>query len=520
MEARHAPSDPVDLVGRVGPSGSECPGRPLSGDYSAAALVAISEGVVVHLATGEIVGCNPAAERILGLSCGQMAGRTSLDPGWRAIHLDGTPFPGEEHPAMVTLRTGESLRGVVMGIHTPDGTLRWISINTEPIPGADGRPASVVAIFVDITERHRAEESLQELQVLLKALVDSTNDLIWSVDPETFGLLTFNRALEEYFLEARDLKIRIGHRPEDLLPPAVADRWHEMYRTTLREGFFSAEYVTHAGMRTLDLSAHVLERKGRVFGISVFGRDVTERRRSEGRVLARTAELTEANRELEAFSYSVSHELRTPLRAIDGHSAMILRDCAELLDDEGRRHLGQIRGNAQRMGRLIDDLLGFSRAGRVDLAVEKLDMTEAAKEAFTRVVPDSASARRISFSIAVLPEVTGDPELLCRVWENLLSNAVKFSAGKEKPEIRVEGSIEGDEAVYRVRDNGVGFDMKYVDKVFGVFHRLHAIDEFEGTGVGLALVRRIVMRHGGRTWAEGELDRGAVLSFSLPARNG
>ncbi len=240
----------------------------------------------------------------------------------------------------------------------------------------------------------------------------------------------------------------------------------------------------------------------------------------EERVLSRTAELTEVNRELEAFSYAISHELRTPLRAIDGHSAMIARDFAGLLDDEGRRHFGQVRWNAQRMGQLIDDLLAFSRTGRANLTFGAVEMTAAANAAFARVVPDSASISRISFSVGDLPVATGDPELLSRVWENLLSNAVKFSAGREKPEIHVEGSVEGGEATYCVRDNGVGFDMKYVDKLFGVFHRLHGQHEFEGTGVGLALVRRFLLRHGGRVWAEGELGRGATFSFSLPVKKG
>ena len=237
------------------------------------------------------------------------------------------------------------------------------------------------------------------------------------------------------------------------------------------------------------------------------------------RVVERTAELTEANRELEAFSYSISHELRTPLRAIDGFSARVSDAYAGLLDDEGRRLFGEVRWNAQRMGRLIDDLLEFSRVGHVDLAFGPVNMTGAAKAAFALIVPEAESRSRISLSVDDLPEATGNARFLSRVWETVLSNAVKFSGGREKPEIHVEGSIQGDEVVYRVRDNGVGFDMKYVDKLFGVFHRLHGHREFEGTGVGLSLVRRIVVRHGGRVWAEGELDRGATFSFSLPVKS-
>ena len=226
--------------------------------------------------------------------------------------------------------------------------------------------------------------------------------------------------------------------------------------------------------------------------------------------------LEEANRELEAFSYSISHELRSPLRAIDGFSARVSGAHAGLLGDEGRRLLGEVRWNAQRMGRLIDDLLEYSRAGHVDLSLGPVNMTAAARAAFALVVPEMESRSRISFSADGLPAAYGDARLLSRVWENLIWNAVKFSSGRERPEIHVEGKVEDGEAVYRVRDNGVGFDMQYVDTLFGVFHRLHGHHEFEGTGVGLALVRRIVMRQGGRVRAEGELDRGATFSFSLP----
>ena len=244
-------------------------------------------------------------------------------------------------------------------------------------------------------------------------------------------------------------------------------------------------------------------------------KDISERKRMERRVERRTASLAEANRELEAFSYSVSHELRTPLRAIDGFSARISRGYEGLLDDEGQRLFGQVRWNAQRMGQLIDDLLAFSQAGRGDLHLATVDMTRIAKTAFAEVVPDPASLGRISLSVGDLPEARGDALLLRRVWANLLSNAVKFSAARERPEIRVEGKAVEGEVVYSVGDNGVGFDMKYVDRLFGVFQRLHGQHEFEGTGVGLALVRRIVSRHGGRVWAEGKVNEGATFFFTL-----
>jgi light-regulated signal transduction histidine kinase (bacteriophytochrome) len=238
--------------------------------------------------------------------------------------------------------------------------------------------------------------------------------------------------------------------------------------------------------------------------------------RLEQRVEERTAPLVEANRELEAYSYAVAHELKSPLRAIDDSSALIAGKYGTLFDDEGHRFFAQLRWNARRMGHLIDDVLAFSRAGRVDLSFGTVDMTRLARNAFASVASDPALGSRVSFTMETLAEASGDAALLERVWEILLSNAVKFSAGRGRPEIHVEGLVEAGELVYRVRDNGVGFDMKSVDRLFGVFHRLHAMHDFEGTGVGLALARRIVVRHGGRIWAEGERDKGATFSFSLP----
>jgi PAS domain S-box-containing protein len=966
---------------RVAPVAHGGPGAGPGVEYAVAALEAMAEGVVVLLAGGEIVSCNPAAEAILGLTRDQMTGRNALDPRWQAIHEDGSPFPGETHPVMVTLRTGERFRAVQTGVHRPDGTLRWISISSEPIPGPDGRPAAVVATFVDVTESRRAEhirdaayrisdaagsagsldEFLRRAHEILGTLMPASNFYVALLDVEA-GTLSFpyfvdeadpppaprplRRGLTDYVirsgepllcppevfadLEARgevelvgtpsadwlgaplkisgvtigavvlqiyaagvrfkasdrdflsfisnqlamsierkraeaalqesaerhraivrtamdgfwladtqgsllevneaycrmsgyseqellslhifdleaaetsddtaariqkimahgedrfesrqrrkdgtvfDVEVSVQYRPsegglfvvflqditerkqaaeiffarerasrlraeiaalwtrEEALP-AVLEKCAQAMVTHLDAAFAriwtlnpeenvlklqaSAGMYTHLdgphgrvpvgkfkigliaeerkphvtnsvvgdprvsdqewarreGMRsfagypllaegrlvgvmamfarrplsehTLDTLASLartiatsverrraaealresearfrglfdnvaigvyrttpdgrvlmanpaiarmlgcasieelqqrdletegyepgyprqlfkerLEGEGQIIGMEsswtkpdgtrlwvresarvirdAAGKvsyyegtleDTSERKRAEEELLAlhaqldervreRTAELVEANRELEAYSYSISHELRTPLRAIDGHAALIVRDRHVTMDDEGRRHFTQVRWNAQRMGRLIDDLLAFSRAGRTDLTFRKVDMTAAAKEAFALLVPDPASPSQVSPSVNDLPEADGDPALLMRVWDNLLSNAVKFSAQRERPEIHVEGSVEGDENIYRVRDNGVGFDMQYVDKLFGVFHRLHGIHEFPGTGVGLALVRRIVLRHGGRVWAEGELGRGATLSFSLPRR--
>jgi signal transduction histidine kinase len=236
----------------------------------------------------------------------------------------------------------------------------------------------------------------------------------------------------------------------------------------------------------------------------------------EQRVRERTAQLEEANRELQAFSYSVSHDLRAPLRAVDGYARMLEEDFGPKLDDEGRRLLGVVRASSVRMGQLIDDLLAFSQLGRRSLASRAIDMTELAREAADEAARDSKAA----IELRSLPAATADASLLKQVWLNLIANAVKYSAKSERPVIEIAGRGEAAENIYWVRDNGAGFDMRYASKLFGVFQRLHRAEEYPGTGVGLAIVQRVVTRHGGRVWAEGRPGEGACFYFSLPRSAG
>jgi signal transduction histidine kinase len=235
----------------------------------------------------------------------------------------------------------------------------------------------------------------------------------------------------------------------------------------------------------------------------------------ERQVAERTAELAAANRELEAFSYSVSHDLRSPLRAVDGYARMLEEDYAARLDEEGRRLLGVVRAEAARMGRLIDDLLAFSRVGRQPLRAAPVDMAALAREVVAELSPRYPAA---AIEVAALPAAVGDRALLRQVWLNLLDNALKYSARRPDPRIEIGGRVAGEEIEYWVRDNGAGFDPRYAAKLFGVFQRLHSEEEFPGTGVGLAIVQRVVLRHGGRVRGEGTPGEGACFTFALAAR--
>jgi signal transduction histidine kinase len=234
----------------------------------------------------------------------------------------------------------------------------------------------------------------------------------------------------------------------------------------------------------------------------------------EQRVRARTAELEAANRELEAFSYSVSHDLRAPLRTVDGFSQAVLEDYGPHLPDDARRQLGLIRAGAQSMGALIDDLLAFARLSRQPLQAREVNMNRLVADCRAELAAELAG-RSVEFRIADLPDAVGDPALLKQVWLNLLANALKFSRRRSPAVIEVGSAQDQGIAVYHVRDNGTGFDMRYAPKLFGVFQRLHRAEDFEGTGVGLALVQRVVHRHGGRVWAEAAVDRGAAFYFTV-----
>jgi PAS domain S-box-containing protein len=392
-------------------------------------------------------------------------------------------------------------------------------------------------VFIkDITERKRIEVELLESKIKMEAAISSMTDAIFISDTEG-RFIEFNDAFATFhkFRNKQECAKTFAEYPEFLdvymangeLAPI--EQW-AVPRALRGEVVKNAEYSLHrrdtgeswVGSYSF---APVLDSNGAIVGSVVAGRDITEQKKAEEeirklnetleqRVIDRTAQLTAANSELEAFSYSVSHDLRAPLRHISGFVDLLTTKYQELLPENGKHYLTVINESSYRMGMLIDDLLQFSRTGRQEMHQTDLDMNIVLKEVLT-MIKTELKKRKVVWIIAQLPLITGDHALLRAVWFNLLNNAVKFTKKRENALIEIGYTEEETEYIFFVRDNGAGFDMRYAHKLFGVFQRLHSQQEFEGTGIGLANVRRIILKHGGRTWAESEPDQGATFYFTL-----
>jgi len=404
-----------------------------------------------------------------------------------------------------------------------DGATYYVTAVISPIFDEEKRITHYLAVMEDITKQIQAENLIRTLS---KAIEQSPSSIIITNAEGNIEFVNnkFKSAMQYTLDEVKGKKPRIFN--EGHLEGETFDLMWE----TLRSGnVWQGEYQNRKKGK-VHFWEHVIispliREDGSISNFILIMEDITERRQSqeeikqlnselEQRVIERTAELETINRELEAFSYSVSHDLRAPLRAIDGFTSILVEDYESGFDDEGRKLCARIKENTQQMGHLIDDLLAFSRLGRRDITMSRINMKGLASAVYKELTTPEMR-RKIDFRLGKLDPISGDRVLLHQVWYNLIANAIKFSSRCERIEIAISCSRDKNRIVYCVKDQGAGFDMKYIDKLFGVFQRLHSVKEFEGTGVGLAIVQRIISRHGGEVWAEGEVGKGAAFYFAL-----
>lgn len=528
--------------------------------YSAAIISSSDDAIFGKTLDGIFTSWNPGAEKMFGYTADEVIGSSMLDffPGERVQ---------EENELLIRLAAGGSVTHLETVRMHKDGRLIDVSITASPISDTQGKIIGVSKVVRDITEskavqdevrrlneeleqrvvdrtaeleaandkllkeivgRQQAEEILKQSEESTRLIIDTAYDAFIAIDSKG-KILTWNTQAEATFGWPREEMI--GNKLSEKIIPQQHRQAHE-------RGLRRVASTGHGSVMNQRIEITALHRDehefpveltiwplktGKTYTFNAFIRDITERRRSEGKIQKlhedlehRAVQLEEANRELEAFSYSVSHDLRAPLRAVNGFAGMVLEDFSSQLPAEGRRYLERIRNGGQQMGELIDDLLTFSRLSRQPMGLQTVDMEKLAQSVVTEQ-QSQTDGRVIEFRIGHLPPCIGDKALLKLVWVNLLSNAVKYTGNEEQASIEIDSTNENGESVYFIRDNGVGFDMKYAHKLFGVFQRLHRADEFEGTGVGLANVQRIIFRHGGRVWADAEMGRGATFYFTLGA---
>ena len=479
---------------------------------------------ITRIDDGTFLIVNEAYTKIMGYEAGEILGHTVADLN---IYVN----PEERKQLILQLQKQGRVRNYELLVRSSSGSVKTLIVSMEPILYDNDQ--CILSTFIDITDRKRLEIERMDILANLETAEEQAGLGSWYFDVSINKGWWSKQMYQLFGLEpGREIPgneeyLAMIH-PEDR--ELLAQTLVQMYQGAAPEKRDFRILPKYGTMRILSPQYHMeKDQAGRVIRFSGTVLDITERKQAEeqirqwneeleARVIERTSQLEAANKELESFSYSVSHDLRAPLRAIDGYTNILLEDYESALDEEGKRVCGIISLETKRMGRLIDDLLSFSRMGRREIRFQKIDMKALVDSVLDELLKENDRSR-IELRVADLHPATGDSALIRQAWVNLLANAIKFTSRKERAVIEVDSSESDEGVAYAVRDNGAGFEMEYVDKLFGVFQRLHGESEFEGTGVGLAIVQRVVHRHGGRVWAEGKVGEGATFHLLLPKRN-
>ncbi len=470
------------------------------------------DAVIVMDRTGIVTGWNHVAETTFGWShaeaVGQVLASLIIPQQYREAHSQGLQR---------FLATGEGAvlnRRIEITALRRDGSEFPVELAITPLRAGDRVTFS--AFVRDISDRKRAEAALRESEERFRLIMTHANDAILYLDLR--GTIRWANP-QAGVLAGRPMPELIGRTLKKMLTP---DSWTlaEERLAAVRRGEAVSPLVDFEILRpngsVIQVEAGItsVQDKEATVGRLLVLRDSSERKRAEEAVKKTNRQLEAANKELEAFSYSVSHDLRAPLRSIDGFSRILIEEHAQSLAPDAARYLGIVRRNSQRMGRLIDDLLAFARLSRQEIKRQTVKPAELVRRCRDEMHAEM-EGRRVDIQIGELPECQADPALLKQVWMNLFSNALKYTGKAEAAVIQAGAMQQDGECVYFLKDNGVGFSMQHVDKLFGVFQRLHRAEDYEGTGVGLAIVQRVIHRHGGRVWAEAAVNQGATFYFTL-----
>jgi PAS domain S-box-containing protein len=461
--------------------------------------------LIIDADTGDIVDVNPFLVDLLGYSHKEFIGKKLWEIGaFKDIE--------ESRAAFKELQNKEYIRYENLPLETKEGR----QIDVEFVSNAYRvNHSNVIQCNIrDITERKMAEEALKESEERYRNLFRENLSVMLLIDPQSGDIVDANPAACSFY----------GYNRKELTSMKITDInildhetiFQKLQQAKLKQcGFFDFRHrLANGETRIVDVYSGPLILDGNTILHSII-HDVTDRKQMEEALKERTLQLELANQELESFSYSVSHDLRAPLRAIDGYTRMIINKYGDQFNEDALAKFGVIRNSAHMMAQLIDDLLTLSRLSRKDMFMSKIDMETLIRDAWKELHADNMD-RNINLKVNSMPSGYGDRALIKQVYLNLLSNAIKFTKNQNPALIEVSGHIDGNKDVYYVKDNGAGFDMQYYNKLFGAFQRLHSGEDFEGTGIGLATVQRIINRHEGLVWAEGKVGEGATFYFSLP----